>query len=42
MARPVQNSLTANTKREDEELACAAGLQGKKTVSAFRRCADSN
>jgi hypothetical protein len=30
MARPVQKSLMTNTKRADEELACAAGLEVKK------------
>jgi hypothetical protein len=30
MARPVQKSLMTNTKRENEELACAAGLEVNK------------
>jgi len=41
MARTVQKSLRTNTKREDEELACAAGLEVKK-APALRRNADSD
>jgi hypothetical protein len=42
MARPVEHSLITIAKREDEELACTAGLKVKKNASDLRRHAESD